>query len=99
MENVELLYKLQWNAVGDEWHLVVGNKSVARIIPNSCKWYPRIQWLSIIEDGYEDHGWHAVDFEELYIAKYDLEQWWHAMCVGESFSPKENEPPGTTLPK
>ena len=88
MNTVTLLHTPQWTPVEDEWHLIVGNRSVAKLIPNSDRKFPQYNWLSVIEDPeYPDHGWHAVDFETLEIAKHDIEQWWEHMCRGETFTP------------
>ena len=94
MNDVKILHKLQWNLVGTDWHLVVGNRTVARIVPNFSKIFPQYKWLSIIESHeFDDHGWHAVDFETLHMAKYDIEQWWIHMCRGERFVPDPMEGP------
>jgi hypothetical protein len=65
---------------GETWHLLVGNESVARIIPNKddLGLFGPIDadiWLTIIED-YPDYGWHAVDFADLEHAKALLMTWW-----------------------
>ncbi len=52
---------------------MIGNRSVARLIPNSDERFPQYHWLSVIDgDEFPDHGWHAVDFETLEIAQYNL---------------------------
>jgi hypothetical protein len=65
----------------------VGNRSVAKVIPNfdpNSSWHRR---LSVIEDAdFDDRGWHAVDFERLDVAKVDIEHWWLRMCQGETFA-------------
>jgi hypothetical protein len=90
MNKVSLLHAPQWTLVGTQWHLIVGNRSVAKLIPNSDRTFPQYHWLSVIEyEEYPDHGWHAVDFETLEIAKHDLEQWWAHMCKGEAYRPPD----------
>jgi len=90
MNKVSLLHAPQWNLVGTEWHLIVGNRTVARLIPNSDHNFPQYHWLSLIGDHeYPDHGWHVVDFETLEIAKSDIEQWWAHMCRGEVYRPPD----------
>jgi hypothetical protein len=89
MQNVDLHNTPKWTQVGEDWHMLIGNKSVARLTPVSEENFPHIHWLSIMDsDDYEDHGWHAVDFETLEIAMYDIEQWWQHMCIGEAFDPE-----------
>ena len=89
MQNVDLLHTPRWAQVGEDWHMLIGNKSVARLIPVSEENFPHIHWLSVMDSNdYEDHGWHAVDFETLRIAMYDIEQWWLHMCMGEKFDPR-----------
>ena len=77
-----------WQVSGTDWHLMVEGRSVAQLIPNFDPDCPQYKWLSVIE-GHEfnDHGWHAVDFETLEIAKSDIEQWWLHLCRGEVFRP------------
>jgi hypothetical protein len=58
------------------WHLLLGNESVAQILPN--KWDGTPCWLTAIWD-YPDYGWHAVDFFELDEAKVALTRWHHAV--------------------
>ena len=90
--DVRLIHPPTWQLDGDEWHMIVGNRSVAKIVPNECAMFPRVHWLSVIESHeYPDHGWHAVDFETLETAKYGLEQWWEHMCRGEEFDPNREE--------
>jgi len=78
-----------WQYDGTEWHLIVGNRSVARLVTNETPVFPDIKWLSVIDDEYldVDHGWHAVDFAELETAQFDIEQWWLHVCRGEMFAP------------
>ncbi|MGP0092319.1 MAG: hypothetical protein ACLPKB_20515 [Xanthobacteraceae bacterium] len=70
-----------WRQDGDTWHLLIGNESVAQIIPsedtNGIYGTPgALAWLSVISDEYPDYGWHAVDFPELDHAKALLTTWW-----------------------
>jgi hypothetical protein len=88
MNDVRLLHTPKWQLCGVNWHLIVGNHSVAKIKPNFDRHFLRYEWVSIIDcKNYIDHGWDAVDFETLEMAKYDIEQWWHHMCRGEAFRP------------
>jgi hypothetical protein len=88
MNEAQLLHEPRWALAGTEWHLVVGNRSVAKIVPNFCVRLGKAKWLSVIDASeYPDHGWHAVDFESLESAKYDIEQWWRHMRRGERFDP------------
>jgi hypothetical protein len=83
----------RWIQDGPDWHLVIGNRSVARIVPNPPedwwpKHWPQYQWLSLLDyKEFGADGWHAVDFETLEMAQYDIEQWWLHMCRGESYRP------------
>jgi hypothetical protein len=91
MTDVLFLHTPRWQPDGDAWHLMVGNRSVAWLIPNSDEKFPQYHWLSVIDgDEFPDHGWHAVDFETLEIAQYDLGQWWIHMRSGETYSPHHN---------
>ena len=89
MNNVELLHAPQWVEDLGEWHMIVGNRTVAKITPNSgYPTLPHINWLSVIDRDYDnDDGWHAVDFETLEIAMHDLEQWWWHRCRGQTYRP------------
>lgn len=93
MNDIRLLHSPRWQLSGTEWHLMVGNRSVAKIIPNFDPNTSRHRWLSVIEDAdFEDGGWHAVDFERLDVAKADIEQWWLHMCQGKTFAPASPRP-------
>jgi hypothetical protein len=87
MNDIKLLHAPTWRLCGTEWHLIVGNRSVAKLIPNFCAKFPQCEWISVIDEDYNSYGWDAVDFETLEIAKYDIEQWWAHMCRGVAFSP------------
>lgn len=88
MNDIRLLHTPQWQLSGTDWLFVVGNQTVAKLVPNFDKDRPRCKWLSIIDfPDYPDHGWHAVDFATLESAKADIEQWWQQMCRGEAFRP------------
>ncbi len=75
----------QWHLVGTEWHMVIGNRSVAKLSPNFAKRRPQYKWLSVLDDEFSDEPWHAVEFGGLEIARDHIEQWWHHMCRGEAF--------------
>ncbi len=87
MNNVTQLYRPQWNLCGNEWHLVSGNKLVAKLVPNFCEMFPKYKWISVIEPEFESFGWHAVDFQSLDAGKFDLEHWWLFLCQGERYEP------------
>ena len=88
MDEIKSLHKPQWNLVGVDWHMIVGNQSVAKIVPNFEPGSPQYKWVTIVDcNVFEDHGWHAVDYRDLDMAKFDLEQWWHFMCRGERYKP------------
>lgn len=87
MNNFALRHTPQWNIVGNEWHMIVGNRHVATLRPNFCTRLSEYKWLALIDDEFEDYGWHATDCETLAIAKFDLEQWWFHMCRGEAYQP------------
>jgi hypothetical protein len=40
MTEVLFLHTPRWQPDGDEWHLIVGNRSVARLIPNADDLFP-----------------------------------------------------------
>src|ERR1700733_9300760 len=89
MQNVDLLHTPRWTLDGEDWHMLIGNRSVAKIIPTNEENFPHIHWLSVMESrDYDDHGWHAVDFETLEMAMHVIEQWWFHMCMGEKFDPR-----------
>ncbi len=91
MTDVQILHAPQWQLVGDEWHMIAGNRSVARLLPNNEPQFPQYHWISVIEyEEFPAHGWHAVDFETLEIAQYDIGQWWLHMCRGETYRPHHN---------
>jgi len=72
MNDVRLLHTPQWQLDGDEWLMIVGNRTVAKIIANEDANFPHIHWLSVIDSHeFPDYGWHAVDFETLDVAQYD----------------------------
>jgi hypothetical protein len=56
MTNIGFVHRPLWQLDGGDWHLMIGNRSVAQIIPNSCDELPHIHWLSIISDDYPDYG-------------------------------------------
>jgi hypothetical protein len=97
MTEITQLHNPEWRPVDAEWHMLVGNRSVARLVPipvESRGPLPWANWLSLIDaDGadYEDHGWHAVDFATLADGQRDLEQWWFHMCRGEKYRPDTGE--------
>jgi hypothetical protein len=88
MNNVLPIHTPEWRLVETDWHIIVGNRTVAVLMPNSDEHFPHYKWLSlIICDDCPDYGWHAVDFETLAVAQGDIEQWWHHACRGEAYQP------------
>jgi hypothetical protein len=85
MNGISLLHAPQWQLDGDNWLLIVGNRTVAKLLPTIG--HHKYTWLSAIENDLPDHGWHAADFETLHMAKFDIEQWWAHMCLGAKFTP------------
>ena len=90
MTNIEQLHQPRWQPDGENWLMLVGNRAVAALIPNSDDMFPHYRWLSVIlaESPFDDHGWCSVDFTTLEIAQYDIEQWWHHAARGERYDPR-----------
>jgi hypothetical protein len=98
------LYDPEWRLVGADWHMMVGNRTVAALTPVSSEICPEYSWLSAFVGGedFPDHGWDNVDFETLDGARHDLEQWWRHMLRGEQYRPgrgagDEAEAPAITV--
>jgi hypothetical protein len=70
--------------------MIVGNRVVAGLIPNSDDLFSEYRWLSVVyaESPFEGYGWSAVDFISLQDAQYDLEQWWHHAARGQCYDPR-----------
>ena len=90
MTTIEQLHKPRWQQDGDNWLMIVGNRAVATLIPNSDDLFPQYIWLSgiLAESPFDDHGWSEVDFNSLETVQYDLEQWWHHAAVGKRYDPR-----------
>ena len=90
MPTLEQLHKPRWQQDGENWLMIVGNRAVAALIPNSDEQFPHYKWLSLIlaESPIDDYGWCSVDFTSLEIGQYDLEQWWHYASRGERYNPR-----------
>jgi hypothetical protein len=90
MTTIEQLHKPRWQQDGGNWLMIVGNRAVAAIVPNSDDLFPQYRWLSVIlaESPFDDHGWCSVDFTSLGCAQYDLEQWWHYAARGQRYNPR-----------
>ena len=90
MTNIEQLHQPSLAAGRRNWLMLVGNRAVAALIPNSDDMFPHYRWLSVIlaESPFDDHGWCSVDFTTLKIAQYDIEQWWHHAARGERYDPQ-----------
>jgi hypothetical protein len=91
LDNIVLSHKPQWRLDGDDWCMIVGNRTVAVLVPNSCRILPQFHWLSryVGANEYPDYGWDSVDFETLEIGQFDLEQWWFHMLRGEVYRPND----------
>ena len=89
MNDIICLHKPQWNLVGVEWHMIVGNRLAAKVVPNFCCFFPQYKWLTLVEyKEFDDHGLDAVDFGDLVSAKFALEMWWRFLCRGEQYIPE-----------
>ena len=90
MTKIEQLHKPRWQPDDENWLMIVGNRAVAVIIPNSDERFPHYKWLSeILSDSpYAEYGWSAVDFSSLAIAQYEIEQWWHHASRGLRYDPQ-----------
>jgi hypothetical protein len=90
MSEITPLHNPKWQLDDGRWHMLVGNRSVAHLSPipldqrGPCPW---ANWISVIAEGYEDHGWDLVDFATLADGQRDLEQWWDHMARGEKYRP------------
>jgi hypothetical protein len=85
MSDIKPLHRPKWQPVEGDWHMIVGNQSVAVLIPNSCSIQPWANWISRILIDCPSHGWDNVDFDTLANGQEALEQWWSCMCLGEAF--------------
>ena len=82
----------QWRQADNNWEMVVGERTVAALIPISDAQFPQYNWLSfIVSDDYPEHGWHAVDFGTLADGQHVLEQWWHHARKGEAYRPEVHD--------
>ena len=56
---IPLHHQPRWQLDGADWIMLVGNRVVALLVPNSCDLLPQFHWLSrFVGDGeYPDHGW------------------------------------------
>jgi len=94
MNDIIVLHKPEWQLVDEDWHMLVGNRSVARLIPIPVEErgpLPWANWLSTIHPDFDDHGWAHVEFETPGIGQFTLEQWWSHMCRGEKYRPESGE--------
>jgi hypothetical protein len=88
MNDVSLLHVPRWQLVETDWHLMIGNRTLAVLIPNSDTRFPRYKWLSRITCGdCEACGWDSIDFETLESAEHDIEQWWLHARRGKAYRP------------
>ena len=53
MSDIKPLHRPKWQPVEDDWHMIVGNQSVAVLIPNSCSTQPWANWISCILTDYQ----------------------------------------------
>jgi hypothetical protein len=79
--------KPRWQPDGDDWLMIVGNRTVAALIWNpNDRLFPHLTWLSrILCDKPDDFGWDAVDYASLPCAQYNLEQWWRYAMRGQRY--------------
>ena len=89
MTDIIPLHTPKWRLVETDWCMIVGNRTVAVLMPNSCDIWPQFQWLSCFvgANEYPDYGWNNVDFETLAIGQFVLGQWWFHMLRGNAFRP------------
>lgn len=88
LTEARLLHEPKWQLVDTDWHMIVGNRTVAVLVPNFDTQFPHYKWLSwIVCDDCAAFGWDGVDFAALEIAQADLEQWWRHACRGEAYRP------------
>jgi hypothetical protein len=93
MIEITPLHTPEWQRDGADWIMIVGNRVMAVLVPNSCDLFPQFHWLSCFVGGdneYPDYGWDNVDFETLESAKNDIEQWWWHMVRGVKYDPQRS---------
>ena len=84
--DIRPLHRPKWQLDDDgAWRMLLGNKSVAWLVPVSCSIVPWANWLSQIHPDYPSYGWDNVDFATLIDAQHVLEQWWFCMCRHQAF--------------
>ena len=88
LNDVRLLHKPKWQLVGGFWEMIVGNRTVAVLLPTEfCPRLPHFRWLThIVCNELPDYGWDDVDCT-LEGGQELLEQWWHHACRGEAYRP------------
>ena len=49
MNDIELLHKPVWRFIDDEWHMLIGNRSIVRLVSNfdPCR---RFRWISVFDN-------------------------------------------------
>jgi hypothetical protein len=73
-------HEIVWREVDGAWHLLVGNQSILKLIPDAT--HPRFPgvtfWVSDIAKDFQAYGrgWDAVDFHPLAHAKQVMSRWW-----------------------
>ena len=69
-----------WRQAGEDWHLLIGNKSVVRLIPSTDHpSHPGVTfWVSDIAEEYWSYyeEWDAVDFHPLAYGQKMMQLWW-----------------------
>ena len=87
MAEIQPLHRPRWQPDGDDWLMIVGNRTVAALQyfePEAGSLHG--SYLSfILADDLDDFGWSNVDFYSLEFAQHDLEQWWRYAIRGEAY--------------
>src|SRR3954451_22187142 len=87
MTEIQSLHKSRWQPDGDDWLMIVGNRTVAALQriaperPNSQPWFLSF----ILAEDIDDFGWSNVGAVSLESAKHEVEQWWHQTIGAEAY--------------
>lgn len=66
-----------WRLDDQTWHYMVGERSIAQIVPISDEAFTEIQWMTLVPDF--ECEWQAADFRDLNAAKETIENWWQGL--------------------
>jgi hypothetical protein len=89
MAEIQPLHRPRWQPDGDDWLMIVGNRTVAALqyfehgVGSSHGWYLSYILACEVDEG----GWSNVDFTSLGCAQHHLEQWWHHAIRGAAYRP------------